>query len=486
MRLKHLIVLNVLVAMLLVGPAITAVAQDDDDCPVMVETALRAVRDACGGLGRDEACYGNNRVDAEFWEVHDELVFAVSSDVVPLAELKQISTAQLDLASEQWGVAVLSLQADLPDVALAPGQAVTFLLMGEASVESAIESDAVAAPAEPVTAAATASVNLRSGPSTANNVIDTVDEGAELVLVGANAAGDWYEVAGGVWVSGRYVAVEDAAALADLPVTDDAPRYGPMQAFYFSAGVGVPECSEAPNALVVQSPDDVRVTFNVNGVDVLLGSTAVFTRANVTTSSGDSTPALMMSLIEGHLHAEWEDQVFDLAEPGDAAGVTLNAAGQVDAHSEIVRPDPAMLGQKVDGACAAAAQFGLVDAAACNIQVAPIVSEDVLSDSSAAGGGEAAPGDDGPCTVSAEHKVNRRGGPCTGYPLVGELAAGETAEVTGWAWSLDGMYVWWQIGDSWVRKDVVSTSGACDEVPEVEDIPELPISEGAAQSDGGC
>jgi hypothetical protein len=64
---------------------------------------------------------------------------------------------------------------------------------------------------------------------------------------------------------------------------------------------------------------------------------------------------------------------------------------------------------------------------------------------------------------------------------VGELASGETAEVTGWAWSLDGMYVWWQVGDSWVRRDVVSTSGACDAVPEVEDIPPLPGEEDTSE-----
>ena len=53
----------------------------------------------------------------------------------------------------------------------------------------------------------------------------------------------------------------------------------PMQAFYLRSGIGDAGCAEAPeNGLLVQTPDGVNeVAFNVNGVDVAMGSTVFFT-----------------------------------------------------------------------------------------------------------------------------------------------------------------------------------------------------------------
>lgn len=36
------------------------------NCPVLVKQALDAVGNSCGGLGRNSACYGFNRVNATF------------------------------------------------------------------------------------------------------------------------------------------------------------------------------------------------------------------------------------------------------------------------------------------------------------------------------------------------------------------------------------------------------------------------------------
>ncbi|MFN8372105.1 MAG: hypothetical protein U0694_04425 [Anaerolineae bacterium] len=60
-------------------------------------------------------------------------------------------------------------------------------------------------------------------------------------------------------------------------VTADS-GYTPMQAFYLTTGVGDAACSEAPESgLIVQTPEGVgEVAFNVNGVDVSMGSTVMF------------------------------------------------------------------------------------------------------------------------------------------------------------------------------------------------------------------
>lgn len=52
----------------------------------------------------------------------------------------------------------------------------------------------------------------------------------------------------------------------------------PMQAFYLQTGLGHPRCSEVPqHGLLIQTPEGAReVAFNINGLDIVLGSTVLF------------------------------------------------------------------------------------------------------------------------------------------------------------------------------------------------------------------
>lgn len=61
-------------------------------------------------------------------------------------------------------------------------------------------------------------------------------------------------------------------------VNDGDRRRTPMQAFILSTGVGDSQCQEAPQSgLLIQTPKGVgAVSFNVNGVDVAMGSTVYF------------------------------------------------------------------------------------------------------------------------------------------------------------------------------------------------------------------
>ncbi len=94
----------------------------------------------------------------------------------------------------------------------------------------------------------------------------------------------------------------------DVEVTNTVPPEGsdeftPMQAFLLRTGVGDALCAEAPESgLVVQTPEGVgEVTFNINGVEVGMGSTVVF-RAQ---ADGEMT----VSTIEGLAVVEVEDDV---------------------------------------------------------------------------------------------------------------------------------------------------------------------------------
>jgi hypothetical protein len=109
---------------------------DPEACPTLVEAALQAVDTACNGLGRGEACYGHSRVEVTSWDEAAELPFHLPADRVPLLDLRRLATAPLNLDAEEWGVAVLSLQTAVEGAL--PGQAVTFLLMGDTTLENAV------------------------------------------------------------------------------------------------------------------------------------------------------------------------------------------------------------------------------------------------------------------------------------------------------------------------------------------------------------
>src|SRR6187401_1016586 len=90
---------------------IPSYAQDDEaSCPALVEQALFQLGGNCTGLDRNSACYGYNRVDATFSQSVAPDFFSKPSDRTQLASLETIQTAPLDLALEQWGIAVMNVQ----------------------------------------------------------------------------------------------------------------------------------------------------------------------------------------------------------------------------------------------------------------------------------------------------------------------------------------------------------------------------------------
>lgn len=71
----------------------------------------------------------------------------------------------------------------------------------------------------------------------------------------------------------------------------------------------------------------------------------------------------------------------------------------------------------------------------------------------------------GPCVVTGRN-TNIRSGPSTSNNIVGTLAAGTTANVTGQSADVNGA-VWYQIDQGWVRSDVVIVSGDCSSVQQL-------------------
>lgn len=260
-----------LIALVLIIGIAQVVAQGD--CPAIVESALEATDAACTDTNRNQACYGNVNMEAEFDPAAGDLIFEKQGDIVNIGQLRTLRLSSMDAASSAWGVALMRVQANLPDTL--PGQNVTFLLFGDVEIENA----AVEQAQMPVSA--TASINVRGGPSTNDAVIGTLAAGESVTANGRLEDGSWLRIAlpdGETgWVFAQLVTGEGDLSQLAVVTADDAVAAGlnPMQAFYFRSGVGDSPCSAAPESgILIQTPEGAgEITFRINEVDIALSST---------------------------------------------------------------------------------------------------------------------------------------------------------------------------------------------------------------------
>ena len=271
---RRLIILSILCLGLLAVIG-TSQAQESSNgvCPSLVDRALTEIGDNCSAIDRNNVCYGFDRVDTAFFEPQPEGFFSAPADRAALSELQSIQTTPLNSANNEWGVAVMNVQANVPGGL--PGQAAVFLLYGDVQVENAVDPSQAFISDKVVNVTALVTANGRSGPGTNFNVVQGIPVGAAMSADGLNTDKTWvralYEETT-VWVSRDLVRPEVSGALNDLPVISSSART-PMQAIHLSTGFGKTECLDAPSTLVVQGPEHVHVNINVNGADIEIGST---------------------------------------------------------------------------------------------------------------------------------------------------------------------------------------------------------------------
>ncbi len=278
------------------------------DCPAIVREALEAVDSACTDTGRNQACYGNITLSAEPQADVQDFVFDKAGDRVGLNIVKSLTLSPMDTAAQVWGVALLRVQANLPDTL--PGQNVTFLLFGDVAIDNAAVASIVppVATLTPVTIKTSNRINIRSGPSTRNSVLGSLASGQTVRATGRNAEGDWLYIAFDEqtgWVFAQLVTVEgDAESLPIIETADAQPTpeatevaspatSGPMQAFYFKTGSGDAPCDEAPDSgILIQTPSGAaKIDLLANEVHITLGST-VYLQAQ---PGGD----MLITVVEG-------------------------------------------------------------------------------------------------------------------------------------------------------------------------------------------
>src|SRR5687767_14375397 len=117
--------LFVLVSLLLI--AVPVLAQENA-CPEIVQSALDTAGERCSSTGRNEACYGNVNLQAVPQSGVDNFTFSAPGDIVAVSDIEQLTLSSRVEEAGEWGVALLQLQASLPDSV--PGQNVMFVLFG--------------------------------------------------------------------------------------------------------------------------------------------------------------------------------------------------------------------------------------------------------------------------------------------------------------------------------------------------------------------
>lgn len=302
----------VVVFCLLLLSAGALMAQDEETCPAIVQQALQAVDDLCALTGRNQVCYGHFLLSAAAREGVSASVLDSPGDMAGLSQIQSVQLYPMDPEAGTWGVALLRVQANIPDTL--PGQNVTFLLFGDTELEPADLPNSLSVTIN-------SPINLRRGPGTDFAVITTLAAGETVRAVRRSENGEWLLAAlpggGGGWLFASLVTVD--GDISELETAANEARS--TQAFYFRSGIGDAPCAVAPESgLLLHTPDGMgEVELFINEVLFVIGST-VYIRA---TPGGD----MLVAVIEGHVTI-FVAGVGVTIHAGESVRIPLDASGR--------------------------------------------------------------------------------------------------------------------------------------------------------------
>jgi hypothetical protein len=264
--------LGMFIMVLLASPnLLSAQNTEGDACPAIVYETLAAIGELCADTNRHEICYGSGTLSANARENAPSFQFETPGDVVTTSSIAEL---QLSESSDDWSVALLQLQGNLPNTP--DEQNVTLLLVGNVTIENAVSGVIL-----PVTA--TSNARIRSYPSSVDgdgNVVNVVPAGTVVNAVGRNEFGDWlrvdYRDAEGEQVTG-WTSIQVLSNTTDrmrLDINEGSmPYYSPMQIFFLTTDESSVNCVES--GVLAQTPEDApAVDFFINNVQVTLSGTA--------------------------------------------------------------------------------------------------------------------------------------------------------------------------------------------------------------------
>jgi len=103
-----------------------------DVCPALIDAVLRDLVENCDTTERNQACYGHVSIEAHPQAQVEGFHFSAVRDIERVGDIAALRLNALDEIHDIWGVALMRLQASLPDTL--PGQNVTFVLFGGTTV----------------------------------------------------------------------------------------------------------------------------------------------------------------------------------------------------------------------------------------------------------------------------------------------------------------------------------------------------------------
>jgi uncharacterized protein YraI len=259
------------------APQDVAFAQDGEGCEVIIEDALQTMGSACAEIGRNEACYGHLNVAATFQQEEASFPFDQSGDLVGLIDLQALFTEAVNISAGTWGVALMQVQADLPDDS---DSSMSYVLFGDTNLTiNSEEMDELATCN--VSNVTGENVNVRRGPTGSRDITGVFPFDEEALATGRDASGEWLRIernnsSGWIGASGMQLDC-DVDTLSVVDETDSfVASASPMQVVSLETANNS-TCDAAPDGLMVRSPEGTRSRIVVNGVEMIFSSAAFIT-----------------------------------------------------------------------------------------------------------------------------------------------------------------------------------------------------------------
>jgi hypothetical protein len=243
-------------------------------CQQVIRTAMAVTNSMCDGLGRNEACYGNSLVEATPQPGIADFKFDSQGDRIDITGLESLRLSAMDIESELWGVALMRMQANIPN--RLQTQNVTMVLFGDVEVRNEVRNPHMTA----VRTLRDSNINVRRYPDPEAYVMTTLQPDEIAIADGRTEDSRWLhvrmlETGETGWVSSN--TVEIVGDSEPLRIVDAlSADFGPMQAFYLNTAENGTNCQSAPeNGVLIQTPEGVAtVDLWINEVKIRLGSTA--------------------------------------------------------------------------------------------------------------------------------------------------------------------------------------------------------------------
>ncbi|MDQ7033669.1 MAG: hypothetical protein Q9P01_02190 [Anaerolineae bacterium] len=93
---------------------IVGIVAAQTSCPEFVLDAISVMSNECADVARNQACYGNGTIDVIPLAGATLGEFDSRGDQISIIDIDTLILSELDEALKAWGIALLSVQANLP------------------------------------------------------------------------------------------------------------------------------------------------------------------------------------------------------------------------------------------------------------------------------------------------------------------------------------------------------------------------------------